>query len=215
MIKRVGGTAAVVALAAVLLAPARAAAPLSDFADAWAKVDDYTCTIVSHDVLGTQTQDRRENYWFKKPNFAKIEIVEGPGKGSGAVWHGGDTVVGHLGGILAGFKQTVSLHDKRATSLRGDTIDSASFSSILSYYQNAKGGLSEGPAETVDGTPVDTVLLKTADPAASNGVTREALYLSKATHLPVRRVKFDGDKLVKQQDFTNVKLDPGLKASDF
>ena len=202
-------------LSVMLAAPLGAAGALSEFAEAWSAIDNYSCTIQSHDVEGTNVQDRTEHYWFKKPTNAKIEIVAGPGRGSGAVWHGGDKVLGHLGGILAGIKQSVSINDRRATSLRGDTIESASFAGILAYYQGAKGTISESAGEAINGTPTDEVSLKIANVAANHNVTRDVLYLSKATHLPVRRVKYEGDTLVKQQDFSSVKLNPGLKDSDF
>jgi outer membrane lipoprotein-sorting protein len=191
------------------------ASALGDFADAWSKVDDYSCSIVVHEVLGTQTQDRRYDFWFKKPSLAKIEITSGPGKGSGSVWRGGDTVVGHMGGLLAFAKKTISINDPRAVTLRGDTIASASFGYILSVYQSNIGTLTEAPGPAIDGVPTEMLSLKIADPAANKNVSRDVLYLSKATHLPVRRVRYDGDTLVKQEDFVGVKLNPGLKDSAF
>jgi outer membrane lipoprotein-sorting protein len=205
--------------AAVLFASlcvARASAStLSNFADAWKAVNDYSCSIVVHETLGTQVQDRRYDFWFKKPALAKIEIVSGPGRGSGSVWHGGDTVLGHQGGLFHGIKMNVSIHDSRAVSLRGDTMDSASFGSILAVYQSGKGIVTEAAGEAIGGAPTDMLAMKVSDPASNNGVTRDVLYLSKVTHLPVRRVRYAGDTLVKQEDFVNVKLNPGLKDSDF
>ncbi len=205
---------ATVLLASLCVARA-SAGTLSDFADAWKAVNDYSCSIVDHEVLGSQVQDRRYDYWFKKPSLAKIEIVSGPGKGSGSVWHGGDTVVGHQGGFMHFVHMTVSIHDPRAVSLRGDTIADASFGSILAMYQSGKGTVTEAAGEPVDGTPTDMLVMKITDPASDKGVTRDVLYLSKSTHLPVRRVRYAGDAIVKQEDFVNVKINPGLKDSDF
>ncbi|MGH7659840.1 MAG: LolA family protein [Vulcanimicrobiaceae bacterium] len=202
-------------LFASLCAARASAGTLSDFADTWKAVSDYSCSIVVHETLGNQTQDRRYDFWFKKPALAKIEIVSGPGKGSGSVWHGGDTVVGHQGGMMHFMHLTVSIHDSRAVDLRGDTMDTASFGSILTVYQSGKGAISEAAGDTIDGAPTDTIAMKIADPASNDGVTRDVLYLSRATHLPVRRVRYAGDAIVKQEDFVNVKINPGLKASDF
>ena len=207
-----------IVFAAVLFASlccARASAgTLSDFADAWKALNDYSCSIVVHETLDNQVQDRRYDFWFKKPALAHIEIVSGPGKGSGSVWHGGDTVLGHQGGLFHGLKMNVSIHDPRAVSLRGDTMDTASFGHILAVYQTG-GTVTEGAGETIDGAPTDMLTMKVADPASNKGVTRDVLYLSKTTHLPVRRVRYAGDALVKQEDFVNVKLNPGLKDSNF
>lgn len=205
---------AFVLLALACTARASASA-LSDFAEAWSKVDNYSCSIVVHETLGTQTQDRRYDFWFKKPTLAHIEITSGPGRGSGSVWHGGDTVLGHQGGLLRGIKLNISLNDSRAVSLRGDPMTVAIFGNILAIYQSGIGTVTEGPGETIDGSPTDMVTLKIANPAANKNVSRDVLYLSKTTHLPVRRVRYEGDTLVKQEDFVNVKINPGLKDSDF
>ena len=210
--RRVFFACALFALACTARASASA---LTDFNDAWNKVDNYSCSIVVHETLGTQTQDRKYDFWFKKPNLAHIEITSGPGKGSGSVWHGGDTVLGHQGGLFHGVKMNISLNDGRAVSLRGDNMTVGIFGNILAYYQSQASALTEGPGETIDGAATDMVTLKIANPAANKNVSRDVLYLSKATHLPVRRVKYEGDALVKQEDFVNVKLNPGLKDSDF
>ena len=191
------------------------ATALSDFADAWSKVDNYSCSIVAHETLGTQTQDRRYDFWFKKPSLAKIEITSGPGRGSGSVWHGGDSVLGHQGGLLRGIKMNVSINDSRAVSLRGDNIRAGIFGDMLATYQSNIGTVSEAPGETIDGAATDMVTLKIASPAANKNVSRDVLYLSKTTHLPMRRMRYEGDKLVKQEDFVDLKVNPGLKDSDF
>jgi outer membrane lipoprotein-sorting protein len=205
-----------IAFFGLLCAGRASASALGDFSDAWSKVDNYSCSIVVHEALGTQTQDRRYDFWFKKPSLAHIEITSGPGRGSGSVWHGGDTVLGHQGGLLRGIKMNVSINDSRAVSLRGDTITAPIFGNILATYQsNMTGTVTESPGETIDGAPTDMLTLKIANPAANKNVTRDVLYLSKTTHLPVRRMRYEGDTLVKQEDFVNVKINPGLKDSDF
>jgi hypothetical protein len=51
--------------------------------------------------------------------------------------------------------------------------------------------------------------------ATDRGITRDVLDLSPATSLPVRRLRYVNDQLVKQEDFSNLKLNPGLQPSDF
>ncbi len=188
---------------------------LTQFAQAVAGVADYTVSITTHEVKGTDVRDNVYHYWFKKPALAKIETVSGRGRGSAAVWHGGDTVSGHQGGILSIIKLTVGIHDGKAVSLRGDTIDSASFPAQLEHFRTTKGELAEGPGPAIAGAPTETLTLKPADPVANGDVSRDVLFLSNATHLPVRRERYEGDKLVKQEDFTELKLNVGLKDGDF
>lgn len=202
-------------LAGATAAGANAASPLADFADAWAKVNDYTCNVKVHETDGAKTEDRLYAYAFKKPHMARIDILAGPGKGSGAVWLGGDKVKGHQGGFLSGIHLTVDITDKRATSLRGDTIDTGSFGAILDSFKTTKGELSQGPGPSINGTPTEAISLKVTAPAANNNVSRDQLFIAKATHLPIRRVRYEGDKIVKDETFFNIKLNPGLTAADF
>jgi outer membrane lipoprotein-sorting protein len=206
---------AVTALAACvpLRAFADVPAPAAAFVSTWAAVDDYTATIATHEILGTQTQDRVYHYAYKKPHFAKIDIVSGPGRGGGAVWSGGDTVKGHQGGFTSFIKLSISITDARATSLRGDTIEHGSFQSVADELTAGKVEPAT-TAATVDGAPSDLVTIDLT-PTAAGGVTKVVVAFSRSTHLPVRRTAFAGDTQVKQEDFSDVKLNPGLTEADF
>jgi outer membrane lipoprotein-sorting protein len=213
--------AAAALLAGSLLFPAAAVraesadALVAQFAQAVGSFDDYTVSISTHELSGDNVQDRGYKYAFKKPALAKIETVSGPGRGSAAVWHGGDTVRGHQGGFFSGIKLNIGIHDGRAVSLRGDTIDSASFPAQLEHFRTTKGELSEAAGPAIGGVATESLTLKVADPAANGNVSRDVLFLSSANHLPLRRERFEGERLVKQEEFTNLKLNAGLKDDDF
>jgi outer membrane lipoprotein-sorting protein len=187
--------------------------PGGDFLTAWAAIDNYTATIATHETNGKDTQDRVYRYAYKKPHFAKIDIIAGPGRGGGAVWTGGDRVKGHQGGFLSGIKLTVAITDGRATSLRGDTIDRGSFQSIADDLKSGKVE-SVTTIESVDGVPCDLVSIDLR-PAAAGAVSRSLVAFARATHLPVRRTSFAGDAQVKQEDFSEVKPNAGLTEADF
>ena len=206
--------AALLALAWAVPAAADVPPPVAAFSAAWAAVDSFTATIAVHETDGNNVQDRVYHYAYKKPSFAKIDIVAGPGKGGGAVWTGGDHVRGHMGGFLiSGIKQTIPITDPRATSLRGDTIEKASFQSVADDLKNGKVDPAVADA-TIDGVATDAVTISFV-PATPGGVTREVVWLSRTTHLPVRRTAYAGDAPVKQEDFREVKLNPGLTEGDF
>ena len=67
---------------------------------------------------------------------------------------------------------------------------------------------------TIDGVPSDLVTIDLV-PAVPGGVTREVIAFARTTHLPVRRTSFAGDAQVKQEDFSEVKVNPGLTEADF
>ena len=206
---RVPAIATISALGVALLG-ATPSGPAAAFFDAWSKVSSYTAMIKTHEVKGTDVQDRTYRYAYLKPHFAKIDITGGPGKGGGAVWKGGDTVSGHQGGLFSGVHLTVSIHDGRAVDLRGGTVDEASFENVA---QNIRDAASATDAEaTLNGTAYDTVTVPYKD---ANGATKRVIFLSRTTHLPVRRVTYAGDTVVETEDFSDVNTSAGLKESDF
>jgi hypothetical protein len=119
-------------------------------------------------------------------------------------------VSGHQGGILSGIHLTVSIHDGRATDLRGHTIDVASFENIAQAIKDAPS-VTAGE-ETVNGTAYETFSYPYKEEA---GATKRTVLLSRTTHLPVRRVTYDGDKVVETEDYTDVNTSANLKPSDF
>jgi hypothetical protein len=112
-------------------AAASEAPALTAFAGAVANLQDYTVTIRTHEAQGDRVQDRVQQFWFKKPTLVKVEVTSGPGRGGVAVWNGGSTLHGHQGGLFSFVKLTLDIHDARAESLRGDTIDTAYFGQKL------------------------------------------------------------------------------------
>jgi hypothetical protein len=198
-----------VALGSVLLGAAPTG-PAAAFLDAWSKVTSYTDNIKIHVVKGTDVQDRTYHYAYLKPHFAKIDITGGAGKGGGASWKGGATVSGHQGGMLSGIHLTISVHDARAVDLRGGTIVQASFDDIADNIKSAAS--TTNGEDTFNGTACDTVTFPFTD---SLGATKRVVYLSKTTHLPVRRVTFAGTAVVIDEQFSDVNPAANLKESDF
>lgn len=198
-----------IALGAALLGAAPAG-PAAAFLEAWSKIPSYTDNIKIHVVRGSDVQDRTYHYAYLKPHFARIDITGGAGRGGGAVWKGGDTVSGHQGGMLSGIHLNISVHDAKAVDLRGGTIDQASFQDAANNITSAASATNG--EETWNGTAYDTVTFPYTD---QYGATKRVIYLSKTTHLPARRVTFQGSSVVVDEQFSDVNTAAGLKESDF
>lgn len=208
--------AASVAFLAPHVARAAQTAPAIDaFNASFAQVNSYTFKLHSHETKGSDMQDRVYDYSFMKPHFAKTLIESGADKGSGGVWAGGDQVSGHQGGFLSGIHLKVGLHDGRATSLRGFTIPDGLPQNIVALYSNVKGDLSQTPGGAIGGVQTDLLVLKVADPASNGGVSEQRLYLSQATHWPLRQVLYAGTTVVLDQSFTDYNLNANLTQNDF
>ena len=210
--------AASVAFALVLCAGLRAAnsaSAIAAFDQAFAGVNDYTVNLHVHEAKGSQTQDRVYQYQFMKPHYVKTLIIDGDGKGSGGVWVGGNQVSGHQGGILSGIHLKVDLHDPRAVSIRGVTIPQGMLQSIVDDYATIPGKLTQVNGGKVNGVDTDRLDLKVTDPASNNGISEQILYLSKATHWPVRQIMYDGSQIVLDENVTDLKTNVGLTQADF
>lgn len=208
--------ASLLALAPAVTSAAQTAPAISAFNAAFANTTSFTYKLHSHEVKGTDVQDRVYDYSFMKPHFAKTLIESGAGRGSGGVWTGGDQVSGHQGGFLSGFHLKVGLHDGRAVSLRGYTIPQGLPQEIVAMYTDVKGELKQtNNAGVIDGAQTDLLTLKVADPANNGGVSEQKLYLSEKTHFPVRQILYQGKTPVLDQSFTDWNLDAHLSQNDF
>ena len=187
------------------------------FAKTFADVKDYQENIVVLETTddGKQTQDRTYSYRWMRPTFAQIEITDGPGKGGGAAWRGGDKIRGHQGGLLSGMHMVIDIHDPRAASLRGDNLEVASFEWEIKHYETTPGTLSEAPGPTIDGQATTQVTLVVTDPKSNANVSKDVLFIGNDKHLPVRRQQYVGAALVKTETFKDVKLNNGFKPDDF
>ena len=187
------------------------------FLAVWTAISGYTCTITVHEIKGSVIQDRTYRYAYLKPHYAKFEIVAGPGRGNGEVWTGGLTVTGRQGGFVGFFsnffnvfRHRVSMYDPGAVDLRGETIVGASFADVADELDNAPSVASD--EATIDGVVTDAVTFPYTDDA---GATRRIVYLSRVTHLPVRRVTYAGDTIVETEDFQNVDTAAKLSPAAF
>ncbi len=178
-------------------------------------IKDYTETLTSHEVSGTKTEDRVYHFAFAKPALARSAIISGPGRGGEAVWHGGDTIRGHQGGFLSGIKLTLSIHDGRATDIRGKTIDTAFYPTMIATMEGNGGKMTGEPGPLVDGAPTDEVVLTPADPSLDRGLTKDVLIFSQTTHLPVKHLGYEGTQIVEDDTFTDIKVNPDLPAGTF
>ncbi len=208
------------AAAATLSAQAAGNKPtpaLEEFQKTFAGITDYQYQTVTHETTddGKTVEDRVYLFRWRKPTDAQIQVLAGRDKGGAATWHGGDTVSGHHGGFLSGVHLTKSIHDRDTTSLRGDILISDAYDVIIKHFEDTPGTLAESPGPAIDGQPTTAVTLVVADPKANANVSKDVVYLSNASHLPLGRDQYVGILMVKTERFKDIKTNIGLKDSDF
>jgi len=179
------------------------------FQTAWNGVDTYTARITTHEALNGKSQDRVYTIDFQKPTNVRLDITGGDGKGSAAVWQGGDTVRGHQGGFLSMLKMNLNIHAHLATSIRGTTIAQSYFGAQLDHLKTVKWKSTD---VSVNGDN-DTITAIPADPTQDDGIVKEVMTLG-ANGLPVELIQYDGpDSLAKDVKYSDVKLNVDLPPS--
>jgi outer membrane lipoprotein-sorting protein len=179
------------------------------FERTWANVSSYSATVAVFEREGAQVQNSVLDYTFRKPASATVHFIAGKNAGVTVVWNGGNTVVAHRGsGILALFKKTFTLHDPEVTTIRGSSIDQLSFPAMLAHLQATPGSVSQAPGAPILGIPTETVTLVPSSPLADTGLTSESIEFAVPTGLPLRVLGYEGATLVRQIDFSNIKLQP-------
>jgi hypothetical protein len=150
-----------------------------------------------------------------KPHYLKTMILDGNGKGSGAVWVGGDRVSAHEGGILSGIHVKISVDDPRAVSLHGVTIPNGLLPGIIDHYDAIPGTLTQTDGGKIENVETDRLDLKVADPSSNHDISEQVVYLSRATHWPVRQIMYSGSQIVLDEWIDDLKMNVGLTQRDF
>ena len=141
-----------------------------------------------------------------------MHFIGGPNAGVTVVWNGGNTVVAHRGtGLIALFKKTFSLHDPRVTTIRRSSIDQLSFAAILAHAESTPGIVSQDAGPSILDIPTKAITLVPTASLAGTGITREVVDISVPTGLPLRILGYEGNTLVRQIDFSNIKLRLGFR----
>jgi hypothetical protein len=185
-----------------------------------AALHDYAVTIDAHELDGTATDDRVMRFWYRKPDRAKMEVVKGPAAGTRLEWVGG-TKARVRGGIFSWFPIWLDLHDRRITSLRGNTMLRAELEPTLECFVAHRNAVKEAPGR-LNGAPTDVVTLSIpaglgcpADSEADRVITKDVLTISHDSGVLLRRERYVGDELVERWNLSDVVTNAGLKDSDF
>jgi len=208
-------TAAFVAMSCVVASAAKKAPAIAAFDQTFAGVHDYTCILHSYEANGTKTQDRVYRSSFMKPHYLKTLILDGNGKGSGAVWVGGDQVSAHPGGLFSGIHVKINVEDSRTISLHGVAIPDGLLPGIIDDYQTIPGTLTQTNGGKINGVETDRLDLKVADPRSNHNISEQIVYLSKSTHWPIRQIMYSGSQIAVDESVDDLRMNVGLTQRDF
>jgi hypothetical protein len=174
----------------------------------WDSVKAYECMVTVHEAKGDSVQDRVYLVRFERPTQTRVDIVEGDGRGSAAIWNGGDRVRGHQGGFLSVFKLYVNLHSKLAMDLRGSTIADANFGSLIAHLESLDPRVEH--VSTARGRIM--LVVKPDHRTPDTDVTKE-VYILASNWLPLEYYEYAEDKVVRHVVNSGVKLNIDIPTS--
>ncbi len=186
--------------------PTAAPPALVAFARAWDTVTAYSATVSVFAAKGSDVQNLSFTYSFRKPSSFTVHVIDGPNAGVTLTWDGGPTVRASRGrGLFAALlKREIPLHDPLVTTIRGASMDQLSYGAILAHTEQTPGDLTQSPGEAIAGVPTQMLSLVPNEPASDAGLSREVIDISTLTQLPIRIEGYEGGRLVRKIDFTDV-----------
>jgi outer membrane lipoprotein-sorting protein len=202
-------TAACVALAE----PSPQAAQLPAQSD---KIISYACTMQSFNRLGAESSTKTVRFTWARGGRVRMEVVEGPDKGSVLTRDGQGQLRGRKGGFLKMIAVTLKEDDRRVVNLRGRKFYEADWGSVIQEIRaREQAGWAVQPLadDAVKGAACRVVEL--VAPAGSSGVTRDRVWISRDRDLILRRQQFEGETLVNDVTWWDVELNPAVEDALF
>ncbi|MDQ2858979.1 MAG: hypothetical protein M3R53_10065 [Candidatus Eremiobacteraeota bacterium] len=203
-------------------------APVSAHADAfeklmarWALVTDYVVTIDTLETKGAVSSRSMVRYSFRKPDRARLEVIDGNNRGGVVVWQGGAEATAYKRGIFSIAKIHADLSDKRIQSLRGNGVLTPDLTVALACFAAHRSDVHTEPGPVIAGERTETVELRYArfscpmDSPIDADITRDVLRVSERTGAVIRRERYEGQSLVESYDLKDLMVNPGLGDDDF
>lgn len=206
-------TLLIIFLAAVSLDGESAGDVVKQFGRFLETVTDYQCRMYEWSIKGRKKEIRYINFYFRKPRLIRMDIIDGNRNGdpgSIAVLLPDGRVRGRKGGILSPFAITVDKDSAPATTIRGVTFDESDALAALDRLHFLLDHSTVRFSTDPGGWLFDCLLDK-----PEQEITREILYLSSTTMMPVYTKSMEGDKLVQHVEWSSYIINGGLPEEFF
>lgn len=177
----------------------------------WDQVQDYHCKMRSRNRLGDQKDEKKTEFWFKRPHQVRMLVTDGEKKGSTLTRDANGKIKGKTGGLLGVVSVTLGEDDERITNLRGRKFYLADFGTILKEFVegSAKGRkLTALPDETFNNVLCSVLEMSGKDPRSA--VTRDLIYVDKENGLILCRKQYEGNTLVNEVAWWDIEVNVGL-----
>lgn len=190
---------------------------LEQMRSAFAEVESYRVTLVTHQEKGSATEDRTLTFTYERPGWIRTHIISGKNKGGIAVYNPEKE---HVRVKQSGVPVVLTLSPDAGMvkGLRGERIYDGGFAALaenLKMYEK-KGDIRWAGEKDFEGAECAVIELTTPNPEANHGIAKERWWLSKNTGFPKKTEGFDAQgKMVKWTIYRELELDPQLDEDTF
>jgi len=190
---------------------------LQGMKDRFESLTDYSCLFDSFVSDGRRSQKWTYRYFFKKPDLIRMEIISGENAGAILIVRDGK-VRAKPAGLLSLLSLTFRPDDPRVIDIRKNKPDQTPWGYYLDQHLQSLGlaTVLSSSRDTLDGRPVLIYDIASQDPARTQGIAREKIWVAVPDDLLLRYEMYDRDgRLVIMAHFKDILLDQSLPDSLF
>jgi len=179
-----------------------------DLAEArWEEIRDFHFTSVVFCRAGEETEHKILDVIFKKPALYRNTVIEGDNEGAVVTYNAEGVIHGRRGGILSVIVLTLKPDDERIRSLRGRRFYEIAWGIELGEMRDyiAAGWT----LQRLDDAEMDGLLcyvVAAEGTSEETTLTRSEIWVEQATHLVRRRLDYEGDVLVRDDQYTQIEI---------
>ena len=182
------------------------------------KIETYQCFFQVFTAKGKKTKTVTAQYFFKKPKWVRMELLEGSQKGTVLLYKPHSVKLKPGKGLLSIFHFTFEPENERLVDLRGYGIHETDWGYCIDQHlQRLEITDSQfAGEENVEGRQTLVFELLSQYPERSNGVAKEVLWVDKEELIPLKYVHYDTTgKVVLSALFKEIKINVELEDAFF
>jgi len=178
----------------------------------------YTCRFISFAHGAEKDQDVTYRYYFKKPSSVRMEVQTGKYEGTVLLYTGSDVRVKPGHGIFSWFSFTFAPTHRYVCDVRGNGLHQSSWLWYITEHarmqrqtRSSFAGFTE-----IGGRKALKFDLASTDPAKTNSVAREELWIDAQYSVPLQYKQYDaGGMLIQSGRYEEVVIDCEIPDSLF
>lgn len=182
---------------------------LNRMKDRFEKIETYQCFFQVFTAKGKKTKTVTAHYFFKKPKWIRMELLEGSQGGTIALYKPHSVRLKPGKGLLSIFHFKLEPENEMLVDLRGYGIHETDWGYYIDQHLQRLQMTSSQFAgeENVEGRQTLVFELLSRNPERSNDVAKEILWVDKDELIPLKYIHYDtSGMLILSAQFKDIKI---------